>query len=186
MSDTEWDGWMKRWGSGGGPLPDVRAHAARQAARHRWGNALLIAIMAGGSLADLWATYTGGLDPVACAVLVVWGVGLTAGVLWLQRGARLARSAGPREAVAFLEARVRFERRAAQLFRWVYAAALLFVGVHFRDLFGDDWQVKLVARLILFAVFVATFTVPWWMRRLTDRQEAELHQWRRWMEEQQL
>lgn len=104
----------------------------------------------------------------------------------LFRRIRLGKSASPREALSFLERRVRVERQGARIFRWAYAAGILLVAIHFRDLFGDEWTVKLVARSILFVIFALTFSAPWWIRRFTDRQEAEIGRWRRWMDEQQL
>jgi hypothetical protein len=31
-----------------------------------------------------------------------------------------------------------------------------------------------------------TFTAPWWFERIARRRQAEIDQWRRWMDEQSL
>ena len=186
MNDAEWDAWSKNWTSAEGPLPDIRVRAIQQASRHRRANRVLFALMAGGCLANAWAATAGKADPITCWGLILWGVAVSIGFVWIQRGIRLRETANPREALAFLERRVRVERQGAQILRWAYAVGILCVAVYFRNLFGDEWLAKLVARFVLFAIFALTFSAPWWVRRFTDRQKAEIDLWRRWMDEQQL
>ena len=182
MNDAEWEVWRSRWTGAEGPLPDLRARAAQQAWRHRRANVIFFALFAAGAAVNLGYQD----DLVMRWFLIGWGLLLCLGLVWLQRGSRLEESGTPREAVAYLERRIRIEKNLGQVFRWTYAAGLLFVGIHFRDLFGDDWAVKLVARCLLFAVFVVTFAAPWWMRRFTDRQQLEVDRFRRWLDQQQL
>jgi len=186
MNDSEWEAWQANWTSAGGPLPDVRARAAHQASRHRRANVIFLALMACGALANAWAAIAGRAEPISSWILSLWIAAISIGFMWIQRGSRLRRAVSPREALAFLERRVRIERQGAQIVRWGYSACLLFVAIYFRDLFGDAWLVKLVARLVFLAFFVIALTAPWWMRRFTSRQQAEIDVWRRWMDEQQL
>ena len=187
MKDTEWEAWRSKWTGTEGPLPDVRARAVQQASRHRRANRVLFALIAGGALVDLWALIFEEADPILCWALILWGAGVSIGFAWIQRGIRLGEAANPREAVAFLEQRVRVERQGAQLLRWAYAVGTICVAIYFRDLFeADNWPAKLVLRTLTFAAFAMTFSAPWWMRRFTRRQQAEIDLWRRWIDEQQL
>ncbi len=182
MSDTEWNAWQSSWTGAQGPLPDIRAHALRQRTRHRLGNILFFALMAFGVPANLFLQD----DRSTRWIVISWAVALSIAVLWIQRGTAL-RSGNPREALAFLERRVRAERQGAQIARWAYPPLILFVGIYYRDLFGDDaWIAKAVARGVLLAMIAFTASAPWWIRRFTDRQQAEIDRWRRWMDEQQL
>jgi hypothetical protein len=173
-------------GQRGGPLPDIRARAVHQVSRHRRANLIFLALMASGALANAWEAIAGRAEPGSAWSLILWSAALSIGFMWIQRGSRLRRTASPREALAFLEQRVRVERQGAQIVRWGYSACLLFVAIYYRGLFGDAWLAKLVARLIFLAFFVIAFTAPWWIRRFTARQQAEIDVWRRWMDEQQL
>jgi hypothetical protein len=186
MSDAEWEALRSNWTGAEGPLPDVRARALQQSSRHRRANVVFFALMAGGALVTVWAAVVERADPYTCWGLILWGAAVSIGIVWIQRGIRLAKTVNPREALSFLERRVRVERQGAQIFRWAYAAGILFVAIHFRDLFGDEWRVKLVARCILALIFAFTFSAPWWIRRFTDPQQDEIARLRRWMDEQQL
>lgn len=186
MSDIEWEHWKEEWDGAAGALPGLRAAARRSELRQRVATALFVALIAAGSALNISSTVAGQTDPITCIVLVSWGVGVCAALLWMQRGARLLGSAGPREAVALLERRVQVERQVAQLLRWAYGGGILFVAIHYRGLFGDDVAAKWIARGIALAALSITVTAPWWVRRFTDRQQAELVRWRRWIEEQQL
>jgi hypothetical protein len=186
MNDAEWESWRTSWVDAEGPLPDVAARAAREAWRHRRANLALFGLMSAGCLVDAWAAIVRKADPITCWSLVVWGVTVSIAFAWIQRGILFRKTASPHEALEFLEQRVRVERRGAQVFRWAYAVGIVFVAIYFRNLFGDDWVVKLVARLVLLAVFAITFSVPWWVRRAANRRQKEIDGWRRWLAEQQL
>jgi hypothetical protein len=186
MSDAEWEALRSSWTGAEGPLPDVRTRALQQSSRQRRANVIFFSLLAGGALVDAWAAIFERADPYTCWGLILWGAAVSAGFVWIQRGIRLGKTANPREALSFLERRVRVERQGAQIFRWAYAVGIVFVAIHFRNLFGDDWPVKLVARFILLVIFALTFSAPWWIRRFTDRQQEEIARWRRWMDEQQL
>ena len=185
MSDAEWEAWRSKWSSTEGPLPDVRARARQQAARHRRGNIIFFSLMAFGVLANLF----GQDDPLVRWLVISWSVVIVAAFLWIQRGPGLTEDATPRETLAFLERRVLIERRSAQVARWVYPPLMLFVAIYYRDLLGegdDAWVAKLVARALVLVIAAIVFSAPWWMRRFTDRQQREIELWRRWMDEQQL
>jgi hypothetical protein len=186
MNDAEWEAWQASWNRAEGPLPDVRACANRQASRHRRANGIFFTIIAAGMIGDAWAAIVKQADPIVGWGLVVWGAAVIAIVVWLQRGSRLGDTATPREALGYLEDRLRIEQRGARILRWVYAVAIVAVAVYHRDLFGDDWQVKLIARALMAVMFALTLSAPWWMRRFAARQHAELALWRRWIDEQQL
>lgn len=185
MSDAEWEAWSSKWSGAGGPLPDVRARARQQERRHLRANLIFWALMFFGVLANLF----GQDDPIVRWMLIAWSVVIVAAFLWVQRGSGLSKDPTPRETLAFLERRVRVERRSAQVARWVYPPLMLFVAIYYRDLLGagdDAWVAKLVARALVLALAAVVFSAPWWMRRFTDRQQAEIDLWRRWMNEQQL
>ncbi len=130
MNDTEWDSWRASWADSQGPLPDVRTAAAKQASRHRRANWMLFALLGGGALVNVWAAAFEDADVVVCVGLLIWGTAVALGVAWIQRGIHLQKTAGPRDAVAFLDRRLRVERQAAQLFRWAYAAGIVATGIY--------------------------------------------------------
>ena len=186
-NDAEWEKWHRTWTTAEGPLPDIRARAARESARHRRASAVFIALLGAGCLGDLWALYTGGLDPLGFGVLVLWCALLGGVVLWILRRSAFGSAENPREALAFLERRARLEQQGAHLLRWVFAAGLLFTVIHFRGLFPpEDWLPILVLRVLALAAFVVTFSAPWWVQRFARKQQAEFDLWRRWLDEQQL
>ena len=182
MNDTEWAAWRANWSDAEGPLPDVRARALAQASRHRRANVLFFSLMATGIGVNLLLQD----DLLVRWVVIGFGVSLSIVLGWIQRGAGY-RNGSPREALAFLERRARVERQGAQLIRWALPPFILFVAIYYRDLFGHDaWVAKLLARGILLVIAAVLISAPWWMRRLTDRHQAEIDLWRRWMDEQQL
>jgi hypothetical protein len=93
------------------------------------------------------------------------------------------------DAVAFLERRLQFERRASHLVRWCYAGlCVAFVFLFPRVVAGhDEADLEMaIAFPLMFLVFLATFSAPWWVARRNRRHQQEIDQWRRWMDEQQL
>ena len=190
MSDAEWNAWQSRWSGATGPLPDVRARARRESRLHRLARVAFFALVAVG----LAATIPAFADPVAAVHEVGWMIAafcgaMAIGYLWLQRGIRAHDTGNPRDALAFLERRLRVEHRGAHLVRWTYAAlCLVFVFVFPRVVAGHsapelEMAISFTAMFITFAV---TFSAPWWVARRSRRAQAELDGWRRWMDEQQL
>ena len=190
MSDRELEAWREQWAGASGPLPDVRAMARRNALRHQLGTWTLIALYGFGGAANVWVVLFDHGDPIVAAFLCTWAVVVAALLLWVQRGSKVRPTDGPREALAFFEDRVRIERTAAQIFRWAHVVSIVFISVYYRDLFGDDPTVKLIARvsmgLMLLAMLGITFFAPRWAERRAVRQRQDVELWRRWMEEQQL
>jgi hypothetical protein len=182
MKDPEWAAWSTNWSGAEGPLPDIRARARAQASRHRRASILFFSLMAAGLGANLVLQD----DPIFRWVVIGFGVVLSIVLAWIQRGATY-RSGNPREALAFLERRVRVERQGAQVARWAFPPFMLFVAIYYRDLFGHDALVaKLVARGIFVVIAAILISAPWWVRRWEDRQQTEIRLWRSWMDEQQL
>jgi hypothetical protein len=190
MSDDGLEKYREQWVGASGPLPDVRSMARRNALRDRLGTWTLIALYAFGAAANIWLVVFDNGDPIVAAFLCVWSMGIAASLLWIQRESRVRPTDGPKETLVFFERRVRVERIAAQIFRWAHVVSILFFSIYYRDLFGDDAAVKLVARVsmgaILLAMLVITFMAPRWAERRAVRQRQDVELWRRWMEEQQL
>ena len=182
MSNAEWEAWRSKWTSAEGPLPDIRARALRQASRHRLTSLIFFALLVSGMLSNLLFQD----DPLTRWFLILWAIAISIYFVKIYRGIGLGNSGHPREALAFLEKRVRVERQGAWIFGLACAAVMLFVSIRFTELFGPEWTVKLVARCIMLALAALLFWALWWVRRLADRQQAELDLWRRWLDEQQL
>lgn len=190
MSDTEWSAWQATWSGAAGPLPDVKARAQREVRLHRRARLGFFALVAVG-LAGSVPAFT---DPqpevhaigwVILAFCAAMGFGYGA----LQGGLRTEEASTPRDAVAFLEKRLRVERRSAQLVRWVYAGlCVAFVAVfprmvasHSRP--GLEMAISFSGMLV---TLVVTFSAPWWVARRNRRHTEELAGWKRWMDEQGL
>jgi len=190
MIDAEWDAWQSSWRGATGPLPDVRARAQRERRSHRFANVAVFALLAVGGAAVIPALS----DRSAIVRQIAWTdmafcAAMAVGYLWAQRGIRLRFAGTPREAIAFLERRLRVERRAAQVVRWVHAAICLAGVVLFPRLTATHPAPRLELAIIfafMFALFAVTFSAPWWVARRNRPYEAEIARWRRWMDEQNL
>ena len=181
MGDPEAEAWRSGWTGTEVPLPDIRARVTAQVARHRRANILFFALNAGGVIANL----LGQDDPIVRWLIIAWSVVLSVGLLWIQRGIACPPSGSPREALAYLERRIRMGRQGAHLARWMYPPLMIFVAIYYRDLFGEDAiVVKLVLRAMFGALVVGMISAPWWVRRLTAAQQAEINAWRKWLDEQ--
>jgi FtsH-binding integral membrane protein len=190
MIDAEWDSWQSSWTGATGPLPDVRARARREARLHRLANLAFFLLLAIGVVAVVPVLFDrseivrqiGWTDIAFC-------VAMAAGYLWIQRGIRPRDAGNPRDAIAFLERRLRVERRVAQLVRWVHVALCLVGLVLFPRLTATHEAPRLELTIIfafMFILFAATFSAPWWVGRRNLRQQEEIDRWRRWMDEQHL
>jgi len=187
---TGWESWQAAWAGASGPLPDVQARAGHEARRHRRANLsvfLLLAVAAVGSIPAFTA-------PEDVVHWIGWGilgfcVAMGAGFVVIQRDVGPSRAAGPRQALEFLERRLRAELRVAHLARWVYLALGILGGVATQLLYvehGSPLDVRLMTLgCYLFGVGLA-FSAPWWFGRIARRRQAELDAWRRWMDEQSL
>jgi threonine/homoserine/homoserine lactone efflux protein len=114
---------------------------------------------------------------------------MSIGYVAIQRGVRLSSAGNPRDALAFLERRLRVERLAAHLVRWTYAGlCLVFVFLFPRVVAGHSApEVEMAISFpAMFVVLIVTFSAPWWVARRNRPYQEEIDRWRRWMDEQQL
>ena len=190
MSDTEWSAWQATWSGAAGPLPDVRARAQREVRLHRRARIAFFVLVAVG-LAGSVPAFTDSqpeVHAIGWMILAFCGaMGLGYGLL--QRGLRPEEAGSPRAAVAFLERRLRVERRSAQLVRWGYAglcAAFVLVFPRMVASHSRPWLEMAISFSFMLLTLVATFSAPWWVARRNRRHEEELEGWRRWMDEQGL
>ncbi len=191
MSDAEWELWQSTWAGASGPLPDVRARARREARRHWLANAAFFALSA--------LTLAVALPEMAKApepevkwigwLVIAFFAAMSIGYLLIQRGIAVSRTGTPRDALAFLERRLRVERLTAHLVRWVYAAlclAFLFIFPRLIAHHEKPWLEKAITYPWMLLALIATFTAPWWVARRNRKHQEEIDRWRRWMDEQQL
>lgn len=187
---TGWDSWQSTWAGASGPLPDVRARAQREASRHRRTNVTVLLLAAAASLGAVPAFAA----PEAVVHTIGWGIlgfcaAMGIGFLLIQRGVGSWRFASPREALGFLERRLRAEARLAQLTRWVYLGFCLFGCIATQALYaehGSPLSVRLMTLGCFFLGIALAVAAPWWFGRIVRRRRTELDQWRRWMDEQSL
>jgi hypothetical protein len=191
MSDDEWDSWQSSWTGATGPLPDVRARARKEVWLHRFATLAFLALVAG-TLALALPSIAAAPEPEVkwIGVLVVlFFTAMSIGYLLIQRGIALGKTGNPRDAVAFLERRLRVERLTAQLVRWGYAGlclAFLFIFPRLVAHHTKPWLEKAITYPWMALVFAVTFTAPWWVARRNRKHQDEIGRWRRWMDEQHL
>jgi hypothetical protein len=190
MTDSEWTLWQSSWKGATGPLPDIRARAHKEVRLHRMANVaffVLVAI-ALAALVPVFADRSPAVRRIGW-MIIAFCAAMSIGYLAIQRGIGLDKAGNPRDAVAFLERRLRVERLTAHLVRWVYvglfiAFVIVFPGVvakHEAPLLemGISYAWMLVA-------LAGTFSAPWWVARRNRRHQEEIDGWRRWMDEQQV
>jgi hypothetical protein len=190
MTDVEWKSWQSTWAGATGPLPDVRARAQREVRLHRLASvafALLVAI----ALAAASTTLTDSSSAVRAIgwTIIAFIAAMSIGYLSIQRGIGLRRTGNPRDAIGFLERRLRFERTTAHLVRWAYAGLCFAFVLIFPRLVAGHSAPRLEMAISfppMFVLFVVTFSAPWWVARRNRRHLDEIDQWRRWMDEQHL
>jgi hypothetical protein len=190
MTDVEWKSWQSTWAGATGPLPDVRARAQREVRLHRLASlafVLLVAI----ALAASSTTFTDPSNAVHAVgwIIITFIAAMSIGYLASQRGIGLRQTGNPRDALGFLERRLRFERATAHLVRWAYAGlCVAFVLVFPRVVAGHSapWLEMAISFPLMLVLFVVTFSAPWWVARRNRRHQDEIDRWRRWMDEQHL
>jgi hypothetical protein len=191
MTDAEWTSWQSSWTDASGPLPDVHARTRKEVRVHRFANLTFFVLIAG-TLALALPSMTAAPEPEVrwIGVLVVgFFAAMSIGYLLIQRGIALANTGNPREALAFLERRLRVERLTAHLVRWVYAVlciAFLFIFPQLVAHHEKPWLEKAITYPWMALVLVVTFTAPWWVARRNRKHQQEIDRWRRWMDEQHL
>jgi hypothetical protein len=191
MTDVEWTSWQSSWTGPTGPLPDVRARARKEVWLHRFANLAFFALVAG-TLALALPSMAAAPEPEVkwIGVLVVaFFAAMSIGYLLIQRGIALGKTGNPREALAFLERRLRVERLTAHLVRWAYAIlciAFLFTFPRLVAHHEQPWLEKAISYPWMALVFVVTFTAPWWVGLRNRKHQEEIDRWRRWMDEQHL
>jgi len=190
MTDAEWNSWQSTWSGATGPLPDVRARAQKEVRLHRLANVaffLLVAI----ALATLPTVFAAAENAVHMIgwTIIAFCAAMSIGYVWIQRGIGLRSAGNPRDALAFLERRLRVERLTAHLVRWVYAGlcvAFVFVFPRIVAGHGSAGLEMAISFSWMFVLFVVTFSAPWWVARRNRRYQEEIDRWRRWMDEQRL
>jgi hypothetical protein len=191
MTDAEWTSWQSSWTDASGPLPDVHARTRKEVRVHRFANLAFFVLIAG-TLALALPSMTAAPEPEVrwIGVLVVgFFAAMSIGYLLIQRGIALANTGNPREALAFLERRLRVERLTAHLVRWVYAVlciAFLFIFPQLVAHHEKPWLEKAITYPWMAVVFAVTFTAPWWVARRSRKHQQEIDRWRCWMDEQHL
>jgi hypothetical protein len=190
MSDSEWSSWQSTWTGATGPLPDVRARALREVRLHRLANVAFFVLVA----IALVASSTTFADPSSAVraigwIIVAFVAAMSIGYLSIQRSIDLRRTGNPRDALGFLERRLRVERLTAHLVRWAYAGlCVAFVIVFPRVVAGHSApRLEMAVSFPLMCVLlVLTFSAPWWVARRNRRHQDEIDRWRCWMDEQHL
>jgi len=190
MTDAEWSSWQSTWVGATGPLPDVRARAQREVRLHRLANVAFF-LLAAIALSAAGTTFS---DPSKAVqtigwIMVAFIAAMSIGYLFIQRDIGLRRTSNPRDALGFLERRLRVERLTAHLVRWVYAGLCVAFVIVFPQVVAGHSAPRLEMAISFPSMFVAlvvTFSAPWWVARRNRRHQEEIDRWRRWMDEQHL
>ena len=190
MIDAEWNAWQSSWAGATGPLPDIRARARKEVRLHRMAKVAFFLLMAV-ALAASTQTLIDRSSAVRAIgwIIVAFVVSMSIGYVAIQRGIDLRRTGNPRDAVAFLERRLRVEGLLAHLVRWVYAGLCVAFVVVFPRVIAGHAEARLEMAISypwMFVVFVVTFTAPWWVARRNRRLQHEIDAWRHWMDAQRL
>jgi hypothetical protein len=190
VTDAEWNAWQSSWKGATGPLPDVRARALKEVRLHRLANAAFFLLVAVALAAGIPVF----LDSASAVRRIGWMVlafcaAMSIGYVSIQRGIGHGNVGNPRDALAFLERRLRVERLTAQLVRWVYLGLFVAFVILFPGVIAKHEAPELemaISYSWMIVVFAATFSAPWWVARRNRRYQAEIDGWRRWMDEQHL
>lgn len=188
MSDTEWASWQRKWSGGEGPLPDIRGRARQETRSSRLAAIAFFFLIAAGLAGSVKAL----MDPrarIAGVTAVAFCVSMLIGYVAIRRGVGARADDGPREALGFLERRLRAEQRIAHLVRWAYlglcVAGILMFPLMVRNHSHPGVEIVLSVTGMVF-VAIVTFTAPWWVARRNRRHQDEITRWKRWLDEQQL
>ena len=190
MTDAEWSSWQANWAGATGPLPDVRARAAKEARSQRIGR-IAFFLLCGVTLVSAIPAFQD-REPVVHVIgwmVLAFFAAMLIGYLASHRGVDESRTGNPRDAVAFLERRLRAEQRMAQVVRWTYAALVVADFFIFPILVAHHERPQLEMAISypwLALVLLVTFSAPWWVERRNRRHVEEIAEWRRWMDQQQL
>jgi hypothetical protein len=157
---------------------------------HRLANVVffLLVAIAAATLFPIFSDRSSAVHTIGWVIIAFFGT-MTIGYLAIQRGIRPEGAGNPRDALAFLERRLRIEHLTAHLIRWAYAGlCIAFVFVFPRAIAGQpDAGIQLAVTLPAMAVLlVVSFTAPWWVARRNRKHQEEIGRWRRWMDEQHL
>ncbi len=190
MIDAEWESWESKWKGAAGPLPDVRARARSEARLQRLAAVAFFGLIAV-ALAALVPVFR---DPSPAVhrigwIIVAFCAVMSIGHVFIQRGLRAGKVNNPRDALALLEGRLRSERRAAHLVRWVYAALFAAFWIVFPAVVAGHEAPRLemaISGTWMLLVLAVTFSAPWWVARRNRRHAEEIAAWRRWIDEQGL
>ncbi|HVO30437.1 MAG TPA: hypothetical protein VMV18_06865 [bacterium] len=188
MSDAEWDSWQSAWKGATGPLPDVRARARAMARRHRLDNLGGLGMILFGFGVSIWLIASGRRhDTIIGIIDLAFCITILAGFFWIQRGVGAPRIGNPRDALAFLERRIRAERRGAWFGAPAYLLLFAFAGSISHQAVDDlDWPVRLFVTIVLVLGLSLTAALPWIVYRRTRAQQDEVVRWRAWLDEQHL
>ena len=190
MSDAEWSSWKSSWTGATGPLPDIRARAKKEVRLHRMANVIFFLLVA----VTLAASTQAFVDPAPPVRAIGWIVvaflaAMSIGYVAAQRGLGLRRTGNPRDAVAFLERRLRVERLVAHLVRWAYAGlcgAFVILFPRLVEAHSAPHLEMIISYPFMFVTLVVAFSAPWWVARRNRRHHEKIDRWRRWMDEQRL
>jgi threonine/homoserine/homoserine lactone efflux protein len=190
MIDAEWDSWQSNWRGAAGPLPDVRARARSEVRLHRLGGVGFFGLIAV-ALATLVPVFA---DPSPAVRRIGWIIiafcfAMSIGYVAIHRVPWPGKAGNPREALAFLERRLRVEQRTAHLVRWVYAALFAAFWFVFPGVVAGHEAPRLemaISGAWMLMVLAVTFSAPWWVARRNRRYAKEIAEWRSWMDEQAL
>src|SRR5262249_29442966 len=152
-----------------GPLPDVRARAEREARSHRLAMVAYFALVAIALAASSEAFRAPEPEVRAIGWLILAFIGSMAiGHASIRRGVSARRIGPPRDALSFLERRLRVEHLAAHLVRWAYAGLCVGFVILFPRVAAPHSAPKLemaIAFPAMAVLFAVTFTAPWWVAR---------------------
>ena len=188
MNDAEWDSMQSVWQDGSGPLPDVLRRARAAARRRSLDNFAGLTMIVGGFALSTFLITRGRYHDAAIGWLdLVFTLTLLAGFLWIQRGVITGGLENPRDAVAFLERRIRAERRGSLFAPPVFLGLLIGAGYYSHTAIDEGgWPLRIFMIVLLTVGTGFLLALPWSVHRRTARELDDLHRWRAWMDEQQL
>lgn len=188
MSDREWESLQAAWQDGSGPLPDVRTRARAAARRHRFDNVAGLAMIAAGfGISTFLITRGRYHDEIIGWLDLAFTITILVGFVWIQRGVTARGVESPRDALSFLERRIRAERRGALFAPPVYLGLLAAAGYFSHEAIDEGgWPLRLFMIVLLGIGTAFLLALPWLVHRRTARELADLARWRAWLEEEQL
>ena len=188
MTDTEWNAWQESWRGANGPLPAIGARTRTAGRRHRLDAVFGVVMIFLGLVISILLVKGQPHEKVIGWLDLAFVVAIAIGFIWIERGAKSYPLASPRDALAFLERRIRAERRGARFAPALYLCLLVAVTGYeaVGAIRASDGIGLVLAGAILVVGSAVTLAVPWLVRRRVDQQQAEVNRWRRWLDEQNL